>query len=166
MNVRTESPLTVNGVALGATRAEVEALCGRATTNANPAWARYHLAADSSLGLATNWPLLVGFAPDRARGELQAWTVQSVCGSVLACKDTVLLKLGDGRTQVRARLGEPEEEFECEPGVVCLVYDDCVVTYDVHTERTIELALRSPFELGVFTAANTASERHHDAWAC
>lgn len=139
MKLTAGETLTVDGVALGATRAEVDALLGTATTNANPAWARYF--GPNSSG--ERRPLLVGYRPNRALAETRHWRADSLCGSVLRGGPTVLAQVGESHQTVKSRLGPPEAAVASEPGYGCLIYEGCLVTFCEHSGRVVEVCLRS-----------------------
>ncbi len=138
MKLPTQELLTIDGVALGMTRADVDAMLGIATTNANPAWARY-FREPSDLG---RLPLLVSFRPAWPQREVRQWEVDSLCGSVLRLGHLVLAQVGESHQAVRARLGSPQSVLSSEPGYGCLVYDGCSVTYEELSGSVVEVSLR------------------------
>lgn len=140
MKLTTQEPLTVDGVALGSTRAQVDQILGLATTNANPAWARYYCQGGGPSG---SQPLLVGYRPAWPQREAQQWQASSLCGSVLRLGDRVLVQVGESCQQVRDRLGVPAATFSNEPGFACLTYDGCTITFDELSGRVVEVGLRS-----------------------
>jgi hypothetical protein len=166
MKSKAKGPLTVDGIALGQTRAEVEAMLGRGTTNANPAWARYY-------GEEAAWPpgrptlpVLVSFRPAWPEREAGGWRVQSLCGSVLRQGETTLVSVGDLASGALALLGPPDEEFQTEPGFRCLAFAGCLLTYDEHSGKVVEIGLRFPSRLARLSNHPPAPTLLDGALAC
>ena len=163
MGAIARGPLTIDGVALGQTRSQVERLLGRPTTNANPAWARFYPSdRDRRAG---NPPLLVGFRPTWPRDDASQWQVETLCGSLLRQGDSRLIEIGDSVEAVRSLLGCPSEALSPEPGFLCLSRDGCTVVYDESSGRVMEVSLRSHFSPDAHDLSGVVASAA-DAMAC
>lgn len=161
MQARLKGPLTIDGIALGQTRAQVDSTLGRATTNANPAWARYYA---QSLPEPGAQPLLVSFRPAWPK-DAHSWRVDGLHGTVLRRGDTLLVKVGDTCAEVGVRLGTPEEVFSREPGFGCMIYESCVITYDELSFKVVEICLQTPVR-PASPAVQSSNAPDKDAVAC
>ncbi len=123
---------TLDGVALGQARHEVDRLLGCPLTNANPCWARYRLA---------DRLLLVQYRANKPDDPTEGWVVESLCGSALFWKGRLFLKVGAQIQEDTQILGQPQEFYESEPGVGCLDFSGCQVSFDIHSGRILEVSL-------------------------
>lgn len=127
---------TVNGIALGQTRREVDSHLGYPFTNSNLSWARYR-SPDSGL-------LLVKYRSAGADDALDDWTVESLCGSELRWNGQLFLRIGSQIQEQSWMLGQPQEFYESEPGIGCLDFSGCQVSFDICSGRVLEVSLHSP----------------------
>ncbi len=139
----TSEELRVDSISLGDRRSAVEQRCGPPVVGASPAWSRYDMpSSDWVSGDESHPPVLVFFQPAWPESDVDAWRVQTVCGTVLHRGGELLVRLGDSELTARAALGQPDEELECEPGYRGLVFGDCYLTIDKVSGLVVEIALR------------------------
>lgn len=142
---------TLDGVALGQAREEVDRLLGCPLTNANPCWARYCFA---------DRLLLVRYKATKPDDPTERWVAESLCGSELRWKGRTFLKVGSQIPDQSHVLGQPQEFYESEPGVGCLDFTGCQVSFDIHSGRILEVSLHrceeSTAQLPVFAHLSAA----------
>ena len=130
---------TIDGVALGQRRQDVDRSLGCPSTNANPCWARYKTQAE--------FPLLVSYRALWPQDPLGYWLVESLSGSELRDDGQVVAKVGASVSKLPSLLGLPRERFEPEPGVGCWDFSGCLVFFDEHSGKILEISVRASAEV-------------------
>ena len=125
---------TIDGVALGQRRGEVDRLLGCPATNANPRWARYKASADR--------PLLVGFRALWPQDPMENWVVESLSGSLLRVAERLVAQVGSSIDHVSRHIGPAVDHFRPEPGVICYDFSGFLVFCDEHSGKVLEISLR------------------------
>ncbi len=138
-STRHQRFFTIDGVALGQSREEVDRLLGYPSTNANPCWARYKAQAEH--------PLLVSYRALWPQDPMGHWVVESLSGSHLREDGEVLAEVGTSVESLPSLLGMPGDRFEPEPGICCWDFSGCLVFFDERSRKVLEISLRAGAEI-------------------